>query len=65
MEVAMTTREAIDRLLRERDRRIVEAHKHGVIVEQIALNEGLSAARIWQIIKNGESAKANNNGSSG
>ena len=46
----MTTKEAIAKLYEERDQRIRAAYASGVKVEQIAIDEGLSAGRIWQIV---------------
>lgn len=41
-------------LYRARDRRILAAYQRGVKVEQIALDEEVSASRIWQIIRAAE-----------
>ena len=54
----MTTKEAIAKLYEERARRIVAAYSAGVKIEQIALDEELSAARVWGIINEAKTARA-------
>ena len=47
----MTTKEQIERIYQERARRIVDAHARKVRPEQIAIDEDISVARVWTIIK--------------
>ena len=47
----MTTKEQIERIYQERARRIVDAHARKVRPEQIAIDEDISLARVWTIIK--------------
>ena len=47
----MTTREQIANLYRERDERILAAHRRGEKPERIALDEGLGAERVRQILR--------------
>ena len=47
----MTTKEQIERIYQEREKRIVDAYARKVKPEQIALDEDISVARVWTIIK--------------
>ena len=47
----MTTKEQIERIYQEREKRIVDAYARKVKPAQIALDEDMSIARVWTILK--------------
>jgi FixJ family two-component response regulator len=54
----MTYKEAVRQAAEERERRVLDALARGVKVEQIAVDEDISASRVWQIVKEAKAAAA-------